>query len=138
MFKNLQQNRSSVMNRSKRLVCIVAMFSSATSVPMCAVFETLNSRGMDCHSYDMRSYGKSEPDAKQRGKITDFERLVNDFVAFCKLVQQGETMLALIKHVGRLRQLGCVLEPGEMCSDHHYCCCHGCNSALSICHPLLH
>jgi alpha-beta hydrolase superfamily lysophospholipase len=54
-----------------------------------AVFQTLCSKGIDCHSFDMRSFGRSEPDRAQMGKIHHFDTLVDDLLDFVAQVKGG-------------------------------------------------
>lgn len=46
-------------------------------------------KGIDCHSFDMPSFGKSELDPEKRGKIDHIDHLVNDLLAFADQVKKG-------------------------------------------------
>lgn len=54
-----------------------------------AVFKSMVDRGIDCHSYDMRSHGKSELNLADRGKIPSITAVVNDMIAFADKVKAG-------------------------------------------------
>lgn len=44
-------------------------------------------KGIDCHSFDMRTFGKSQPDRRHMAKIDRFTDLVDDLLAFCSAVK---------------------------------------------------
>jgi hypothetical protein len=46
-------------------------------------------KGIDCHSFDMPSFGKSELDPEKRGKIDHFDHLVNVLLSFADQVKKG-------------------------------------------------
>ena len=56
---------------------------------MRAVSTGLVEQGIDCHSFDARSFGQSETNNAERGKIENFEHLVNDYLAFIDKIEQG-------------------------------------------------
>eukprot|EP00892_Ulva_mutabilis_P006370 jgi/Ulvmu1/4104/UM019_0083.1 len=53
------------------------------------VFSHFNEKGIDCHAYDMRTFGSSEPDPQNRGKFQSYEELVADLVAFASHVREN-------------------------------------------------
>jgi alpha-beta hydrolase superfamily lysophospholipase len=60
-----------------------------------AVFQSLCDQCIDCHSFDMRTFGKSETRNKERGKISNFQHLINDFLGLLDKMQKGvDTLLS--------------------------------------------
>lgn len=53
------------------------------------VFTYFSEKGIDCHAYDMKSFGESEPDNQQRGMIASYEESIADMVAFAKTVKEA-------------------------------------------------
>lgn len=51
------------------------------------MFAHFNERGIDCHAYDMKSFGQSEPDDEKRGMIASYEDPIADLVAFAKTIK---------------------------------------------------
>ena len=70
-----------------------------------AVFTWLTENGVDCHSFDMRSFGKSDTDVQSRGKIATFDQPVGDYMAFCDRVQAGAHAMTHICFAGLLDKL---------------------------------
>lgn len=64
-----------------------------------AVFTYFNERGIDCHAYDMRTFGQSEPDDKKRGMILSYEESIADLVAFAKHVKGKISPLPQTVHI---------------------------------------
>ena len=61
--------------------------SAALKRPHAAVFQAMCKKSIDCHSFDMRTFGKSQPDRRHMAKIDRFTDLVDDLLAFCSKVK---------------------------------------------------
>jgi hypothetical protein len=75
------------------------------SQAMCiAVFTLLAEKGISTYSYDMCSFGKSEEDDRERGKVARFRDLVDDLVAFYKQLEaQGTHQLSFALSIKTVR-----------------------------------
>lgn len=83
-----------------QLGCCARQARQSLTAVVLAVFPGLVQQGIDCHSYDARSFGRSETNNAERGKIENFEHLVIDYLAFIDKIEQGDSsVLCLRTHV---------------------------------------